>query len=182
MSRVWLIGLVCVLVAACAAPDSRNVAGEEPQPPDTSMAEVIRSHERFAEPIYVEIWGNAKGPTTDALVKRGYLQTLPGEAVLSLTEQGRALGVRELYFQSDIPVFQVPVGRRELVGVAPLAEGRLRSVREVAFTYRNAPDPLGSALVSDGSRVSELDAKTLRNGRAILGVIENEWRVSTLQL
>ena len=182
MSRVWLIGLVCVLITACAGPDSQTAAQAEAQPPDHAMADVIRAHERFSEPIYVEIWGNGSGPTTDALVERGYLQTASGQSVLSLTEQGRALGVEELYFQSDIPVFNVPVGRRELVDVVTLSSGRLRTVREVEFTYRNAPSPLGNDLVSDGSRVGELDAKTLHSGRAILGVMEHEWRVSTLQL
>ena len=182
MSRVWLIGLVCALVTACATPDSQNLAQTETQPPDSSMADVIRANERFSEPIFVEIWGNATGPTTDALVTRGYLKPAPDQRVLSLTDQGRALGVRELYFQSDIPVFHVPVGHRELVDVVPLSGGRLRSVREVEFTYRNAPSPLGSELVTDGSRVGELDAQTLRSGRALLGVIEDEWRVSTLQL
>ncbi len=72
--------------------------------------------------------------------------------------------------------------KRELVEVAPLASGRLRSVREVEFTYRNAPSPLGNDLITDGSRVGELDAKTLRSGRALLGVMEDEWQISTLQL
>ena len=182
MSRSWLIGVVCVLITACAAPDSQNGSQVEAQPTAESMAEVIRAHDRFSEPIYVEIWGNASGPTTDALVKRGYLQQEPDRKVLRLTEQGRALGVEELYFQSDIPVFNVPVGRRELVDVVPLSSGRLRTVREVEFTYRNAPSPLGNDLVTDGSRVRELDAKTLHSGRAILGVMEDEWQVSTLQL
>jgi hypothetical protein len=146
------------------------------------MADVIRAHERFSEPVYVEIWGNANGPTTDSLVTRGYLQPDPDRPVLSLTEQGRALGFRVLYFQSDIPVFHVPVGRRELVDVVPLETGRLQAVREVEFTYRNAPTPLGDELFDDGSRVGELDSKTLRSGRAILGIMEDEWQVSTLQL
>jgi len=182
MSRSWLIGCVCVLIAACAPPNTQNATQTALQSNDDSVADVIRANERFSEPIYVEIWGNASGPTTDALVKRGYLQPMPDRHVLGLTEQGRALGVREKYFQSDIPVFHVPVARRELVDVVPLNEGRLRSVREVEFTYRNAPNPLGSELVTDGSRVGELDAKTLHSGRAILGLIEDEWQVSNLQL
>jgi hypothetical protein len=182
MSRTWLIGLVCVLATACATPDSQNGAQAVAQPTDDSMADVIRANDRFSEPIYVEIWGNATGPTTDALVKRGYLEPAIDRAVLSLTEQGRASGVQEFFFQSDIPVFNVPVGRRELVDVVPLRSGRLRSVREVEFTYRYAPNPLGNDLVTDGSRVGELDAKTLHSGRAILGVMEDEWQVSTLQL
>jgi len=115
-------------------------------------------------------------------VNRGYLQTAPDQAVLSLTDQGRALGVEELYFQSDIPVFHVPVGHRELVDVVPVNSGRLQTVQEVEFTYRNAPSTLGVDLVTDGSRIGELDAKSLRSGRAILGVIDDEWRISTLQL
>jgi len=182
MSRFWLIGLVCVLVMACASPDSENAAQTDSHPSDSTMAEVIQANERFSEPIYVEIWGNATGPTTDALVTRGYLAPAPDQKVLSLTEQGRAHGFKELYFQSDIPVFHVPVGRRELVDVVPLAEGRLRAVREVEFTYRNAPNTLGTELVTDGSRVNQLDAKTLHSGRAILGIMEDEWQVSNLQL
>lgn len=182
MSKVWLIGLVCVLVVGCATSNPQDEAQSELPPSSTAMADVIRANERFSEPIYVEIWGNATGPTTDALVNRGYLQTAPDQVVLSLTDQGRALGVRELYFQSDIPVFHVPVGRRELVDVVPVNSGRLRTVQEVEFTYRNAPSTLGLDLVTDGSRIGELDAKSLRSGRAILGVIDDEWRISTLQL
>ena len=182
MWRAWLVGGVLVLAFGCAAPRPEVAPEVDSAPADTVMSDAIRADERFREPIYVEVWANGRGPTTDALVERGFLRP-PGEGqTLKLTEHGKKLGVRENYFQDDIPVFYVPVGHRELLEVVPVGGGSLQSVREVSFTYRNAPSELGAELVASGSRAAELDGQVVRTGRAMLGLIEDRWRISSLQL
>jgi hypothetical protein len=182
MLRAWLIGMTVLATIGCAAPEPTPSPTESLAPTDGTMTRAIEAHERFSEPIFVEVWANGKGPTTDALVSRGLLEPAGKGEVLKLTESGKKLGVREDYFQDNIPIFYVPVGHRELIEVVPVGGSQLKSVTEVSFTYRNAPSKLGAELVASGSRAGELDGQVVRTGRAMLGMIDEGWRISNLQL
>ena len=91
------------------------------------------------------------------------------------------MGVRETYFDESLPVFYFPVGRRELIRVTRIAVSEVADWREVRFTYREAPDELGTELLAAGCRSLNLRAGTLE-GRSLLVPSGRGWTVPLLDL
>ncbi len=146
---------------------------------EPKAAELLSSRDELREAVLLEVPSNLESLTGKALQQLGYLAPAQqGRVKFAPTEKGTAAVAAEKEFMTGVPVYYFAVGHRELVGVAAMTDlsGRKDS-KEVTFTYRVVPNDLGRRLLDAGIRIDALARTEARNGKALLALYDDGWRV-----
>ncbi len=179
-----MLVLTTVLAFVACGPTARSERPPGPGPltPELAAARIVES-KRFAEPIHIELPSIGRGPTIDAFAAAGLIE--PGKSArqpFSVTAAGHAAGFEPMTFQTDIPVFRVPIAARQLIAVLEIKTTDTGRDAVATFSYRQIPSAVGQHLTRGGSRVHGLDENEMRRGRAVLSSTDAGWKVVSVEL
>jgi hypothetical protein len=163
-----------------AGASSVNPAGLTPP----MASGLIRSHEQFREAIYIEVVSKGATSTSEFLETEGLVAfTDRKKELFSLTPKARSLGAMEVPYRVDAPILMFPVSRRELVEVSAIEElPMLGDSRRLIFTYRESPNGLGRTLSAAGWDMQQVKISEARQGKALVGLYEDGWRIEMITL
>jgi len=166
--------------AGGAGASSVNPAGLTPP----MASGLIRSHEQFREAIFIEVVSKGANSTSEFLEMEGLVTfTDRKKELFSLTPKARSLGAMEVPYRVDAPILMFPVSRRELVEVSAIEElPMLGSSRRLVFTYRESPNGLGRTLSAAGWDMQQVKISEARQGKALVGLYEDGWRIEMITL
>jgi len=144
-------------------------------------ARLIAGDPRFQRPFELEFACFAEGPTIDALASLGLVERRGGARPdLVPTPAAHAAGLEQTAFQSDIPIYRLPVGARALLAVLEIRTAPGGRDASATFEYRAAPSGLGQELIRAGARLEIGDESEIRRGRATLALQPEGWRVTSV--